>query len=159
MDVLETGLMELIGVDERVDQNEFCASLALLDWVGGTPALRDRNGVIRSVVFFLNGAGAGISPAGELLFLDADPESVAGDADLSAAEFQSIFGNVALVAADVISDAAPTGGIASYHDLYISFHAMSAMYAVFKLTSATSFNDAGGDNEQLQVNVFYELRN
>lgn len=159
-DILESGVTELIGINEVVSQNQFCASVAMVDWTGATPVARPRTGVIRSVGFFLNGAAAGIVPAGELLFMDADPATATDDANLVAAEWLTVLGNVALVNADVVKAAASeTGAVALYHDLFIPFHEVGALYLLFQLTSATQFNSAGGDDEQLQANVWYELRN
>ena len=155
-EMLESTLVELIGVNEQVAQNQFNASVAVLDFSSARP----RSGIIRSVGFFLNGAAVGISPAGELLLMDADPDTATADTNLIAAEWLTILGNVALVNADVVAAAASeTGGVALYHDLFIPFHEVSAVYALFQLTSATQFNSAGADDEQLQVNVWYENRN
>ena len=160
MDILESGVIELIGINEQVSQDQFNASVAMVDWAGATPASRQRNGAIRSVGFFMNGAAKAISPAGELFFMDADPGTSSDDANLVAAEWLTVFGNVPLVNADVISAAAnETGAIALYHDLYIPFHALDAIYMLFQLLSATQFNSLGGDDELLQVNVWYELHN
>lgn len=152
-DILESGITELIGINEQVAQNQFAASAAF-----AIPMDRLRQGVIRSLGFYLNGAAVGISPAGELLLLDADPAVSAGDTDLSEAEWLTIFGNVPLVNADIISDGTPAGGIATYPDLYIPFCRMSIMYLVFKLTSATQFNSLAGDDESLSVGFWWTER-
>ena len=159
-DILESGVIELIGINEQVAQNQFNASVVVLDWAGATPAARPRTGVIRSVGFFLNGAAVAISPAGELLIMDADPATSTADANLIAAEWLTILGNVPLVNADVVNAAASqTGAVALYHDLFIPFHEVSALYLLFQLTSAAQFNSAGDDDEQLQAKLWYELRN
>lgn len=152
-DILEAGMTEIIGEDEQVAQNQFAASAEV-----ALAQTRHRQGVIRSVGFYFNAPAPAISPAGELLFLDADPAVAAADTDLLEAEWLTMFGNVPLANADVIKDATATGGIALYHDLYIPFHMMGSIWLVFKLTSATQYNSAGGDNETLDVNFWYEPR-
>jgi hypothetical protein len=149
---LESGIVEIIGVDEQVNTNQFAASVAI-------NLLHDRNktGVIRSIGFFLNGAAVGLSPSGVLLIMDEDPNVSAGDTDLAVGEWASILGHVNLVNADVISDGTPTGGVVVYaDDLRISFHNSDDLYIVFKLTSATQFNSEAADNESLSCNIWYE---
>lgn len=153
--ILETGVTELIGTDEQVAQNQFAASVSV-----DLPQDRQRNGAIRSIIYYLNGAAVAISPAGELLILDADPAISAGDANLVAAEWLTILGNHALVNSDVVSAASSqTGAVAAYHDLFIPFHNLTTLYLTFQLSSATQYNSAGGDDESLSVNLWYELRN
>ena len=153
-DILEAGITELIGVDTAaIAQNAFSASVEV-----ALPQTRLRQGIIRSLGFYINGAAVALSPAGELFLLDADPAVAAADTDLAAAEWLTIFGNVPMVNADVISDGTPNGGLALYHDLYIPFHMVDSIFLVFKLTSATAFNSAGGDDESLSVNFWYEPR-
>jgi hypothetical protein len=145
-----SGLTELIGKDEQVDQNEYSASVALDVGIDDLPS----SGEILSLVLVSieTGSGAVLTPAGNLILLDADPEAAAGDTALSAAEWQTVLGIVTIEAADWISD---TGGAAVFKQIAIPFHHLTSLYAVWDHTDATSYNDAAGDDEELHLNLWY----
>ena len=145
--VLEGGVTELIGINEQVDQNDYSGSVGVA--LGGT-----YSGEILQIALYSteDGTGAVQTPDGVLLMLDADPAVSSGDTALAASEWPTVFRKIAVGADDWTTDTA--GGVATY-DSPIPFHAMSTIYFVFLLTSATSFNDAAGDDEQLEFNFWY----
>lgn len=147
--ILEMGLTEIIDKDDQVDQNDYSSSVAV--------ALGEiYSGEILSVVLVTSELGSGgiRTPAGTLLFLDANPAVSAGDTALAAAgaEHKTALGAVTIAASDWVTDAA--GGVC-FKTVAIPFHALSTLYAVFRLTSATSFNDGAGDDEEMHLNVWY----
>jgi len=146
--ILEGGLTELIGINEQVDQNDYSGSVAVA--LPGTVS-----GEILAVALYSteDGSGAVQQPAGWLYILDADPAVAAGDTAITAAERVTVLGRVLVEAGDWEADA--NGGLAYIVDTPVPFHALSALYFVFKLTSATSLNDGAGDDEQLEFNFWY----
>ena len=144
----EAGLTELIGVDEQVDQNDYGGSVAV-----SLPSLT--SGEILSFVFYSteDGTGAVQEPAGVLLILDADPAVAAGDTSITAAERVTVLGHVAVAATDWKSDA--NGASAFIYNQPVPFHEVSTLYLCWFHEDATSFNDAAGDDEQLECNFWY----
>lgn len=146
--VQELGVTELIGVDEQVDQNDFCASLSVTI---------DGSGYFNSFAFYTteDDSGGIRTPTGKLFLFDADPSVPNGATTLGAAVYPTIIGSVDLASGDWQHNDA-NGAIAVVYD-QIPFHHVSDLYFSFKLTSATSFNDGATDDEQLRFNAWYEL--
>jgi len=86
--ILESGVTELIGVDERVDQNEYSGSVAV-------PLAATCSGEIVQVTLISRQAGAPLTPQGTLFFLDADPAVSPGDTAMTAAEHLTVIGRAA----------------------------------------------------------------
>ena len=149
--ITETTLTELIGQDEQVDQNDYGGSVAVTLGDGVRPV----SGEFLSFMLaaFEDGTGAVMTPAGTLLLLDADPAVAAGDTALTFGVHVSVIGMVKVLAGDWISDA--NGAIAFIHDVPVPFHNLQTIYAVWFHQDATSFNDAGGDDEYLAFNAWY----
>ena len=149
--ITEFGATELVGADEQVDQNDYGASVAITLGDGVRPV----SGELLSFMFYTHttGTGAVLEPTGTLLLLDADPAAAAGDTALTSAENLTILGAVTLQAGDWTSDA--NGARACIVDTPIAFHNLQTLYAVWLHTLATSFNDAAGDDEILQLNAWY----
>jgi hypothetical protein len=143
--VLETGLVELVGTDEQVDQNDYGGSVAVA--LGGT-----YSGEILAATFVSTG-GDEIQAQGRLLILDADPAVAVGDTALSAAEHGTIVGIIGIGSSDTYH--ADAGGASIHKTVSIPFHALSSLYLVWFLTSATSINSDAGDNEVFSVNLWY----
>ena len=145
----EGGLTELIGINEQVDQNEYCASVGVA--LGGA-----FSGEIGAVCLYSteDGSGAVQQPEGWLYVFDANPEIANGATAMTAAARSTILGRVKVASADWEADA---NGATAYLLLTepIPFHTLSTLYFAFKLTSATSLNDAAGDDEQLEFNFWY----
>jgi hypothetical protein len=147
--ILELGLNELIGINDQVDQNDYGGSVAIT--LGTQPV----SGEILAFAFYSTEAGSGavLQPTGKLILLDADPATATGDTALLAAEHITVLGIVDVAAAHWIADA--NGAVAHIVDTPIPFHRLSSIYAVWKHTLATGYNDAAGDDEQLQFNAWY----
>lgn len=146
--LLEGGLTELIGTNEQVDQNEYGGSVAVA--LAGT-----YSGEILNVTLYTteSGSGAVLTPAGTLFVFDADPTITNGDAAMTAAERVTVIGQISVSAADWKSDA--NGASVTVFDKPLSFHALGTLHFVWFHEDATSFNDAGGDDEVLQFNFHF----
>jgi len=149
--IRELGLTELVGVDEKVDQNDYSGSVD----VDVSPGPQPASGTFLAFAFYQTEDSGGdiLSVDGILYILDADPAVSSGDTALAATEWPTVLGTVAVAAADWSADAA--GGVAYITDTEVPFHAVSTLYFVFKLTSATSINSDAGDDEQLEFNAWY----
>lgn len=146
--VQELGLTELIGADEQVDQDEYGGSVGIALGTGVS-------GELLHVTLYAKetGTGAVLTPEGVLYFFDADPSISPGDTEMSAADRESVIGQIPVAAADWESDA--NGASVSVFNKPVAFHAVSTLYVVWFHTDATSFNDAGGDDEVLEFNGWY----
>jgi len=144
--IKEGGVTELIGIDEQVDQNDFSAA-------AGVPLGATMSGEILNVSLFTSedGSGAVLTPDGVLYVFDADPSISSGDTAISAAAHLTEIGHVEIEAADWVSDA---NGASAHKAVAIAFHEVATLYFAFQLTSAMSFNDAAGDDEQLEFNFW-----
>lgn len=145
--IVEAGITELIGVDEQVDQNDYGGSVAV-----ALPY--SMSGEILGVLFVSteDGSGSVQTPAGTLLILDADPAVTAGDTTLTAADWVNVIGMIEVGASDWKSDA--TGAACYKARTPVAFHELATLYLVWLHEDATSFNDAGGDDEQLECNLW-----
>jgi len=149
--ICETDLVELVGADEQVDQNDYGGSVAVTLGDGVRPC----SGELLSFALFSTetGSGAVQTPAGILLILDADPATTAGDTAITAAERVTILGHVAVAATDWQSDA--NGGSAFVYNQPIPFHNLQTLYFLWVHEDATSLNDGAGDDEILQAKAWY----
>jgi hypothetical protein len=150
--MLEIGVTALVGKDEQVDQNDYGASVAL---DVSAPGSQPTSGEILSFVFISSEEGSGSvqTPAGKLIFLDADPAVSAGDTGITTAEHLTVLGIVDVAAGDWHSDA--NGATAYIYDTPVPFHHLTTVYAVWFHSDATSYNDAAGDDERLRFNAWY----
>lgn len=152
--VRESGVLELVGKNEQVDQNEFGAAVSLT-----MPGTQASSGKLLAFTFIATeeGTGAVQDSAGQLLIFDADPGHSAGDdgSGISGAEWKTLIGAVAVASTDWTTEEA--GGFAyKQPTLPIPFHEVDTLYFVWRHTDATSLNDGAGDDEVLDVNVWYE---
>lgn len=148
--IRESGMTELIGVDEQVDQNDYSGSVAVSLLVGVDPS--PVSGIIRGLTF-VSAGGAILQSTGTLFILDADPAVASGDTAMTAAEHATVIGSVTLAGSNWVADA---NGATAHVSAEIPFHDLTAIYLVYKHTLATAYNSAGGDNEYLNVNLWYE---
>jgi hypothetical protein len=153
--IQETGIVELIGKDEQVDQNDFGGSAAVL--LGPSGYNKPISGEILHVTLYSRETGSGSvgTPDGQLLILDADPATAAGDTAITAAERLTVIGAIPVENTDWISDA--NGASATIFTKPLAFHALHYLYFLWFHESATSFNDAEGDDEILEVNAWYRM--
>ena len=145
----EGGVTELIGINEQVDQSDYSGSVGVA--LGGT-----YSGEILSVTLISteDGSGAIQRPNGTLLILDADPSIASGATSLTAANWPKVIGVMEVSAGDwTITDT--SGAVNNVKDQPVPFHALATLYFVWFHEAATSFNDAAGDDEQLEFNFWY----
>jgi hypothetical protein len=149
--IRESGVMELVGINEQVDQNDYSGSVSF-----NLPGTQPASGLLLSFAFYAteDGTGAVQDSAGELLIFDADPNPTSGDTALTAAEWVTCLGRITVNAANWTTDA--NGGVAYIDDHQIPFHGVQTLYFVWFHTDATSLNDGAGDDEQLEVNIWYQ---
>jgi len=150
------GVTELVGKDERTDQNELGAEVAVtIEEVTGVPA----SGELLAFMFYATeeGSGAVQDSQGELLIFTSAPGLTAGDdgSGVSAAQWQTCIGRIKVSASDWTLDANAAGAIAYVCDKPVPFHAVSTLYFVWYHTDATSLNDAAGDDEVLDMDCWY----
>jgi hypothetical protein len=154
--ILHIGVTELVGKDEQVDQNELgdAVEVDLSSDGEGQPI----SGEILSAMFYATEEGSGSvqDSAGELLIFTADPGQAAGDdgSGISGAEWQTCIGRIKIAASDWSTE--DNGGIAYVTDTPIPFHDLSSLFLVWYHTDATSLNDAAGDDEVLDVDLWYQ---
>jgi len=148
--IAEAGATELIDKDDaEVAQNEFGKSVAVS--LGGT-----YSGEILSwiVVQTELGSGAILSDlAGELWVFDADPGISAGDADITAAEAQTLIGVIAVSNSNLIAEG--VAGVVFIPDKPMPFHALATLYIAFRSSGSTAINSSAGDDEEVHLNFWY----
>ena len=146
--MIEGGLVELVGINDQVDQNDYSKEAQFV--LGAT-----MSGEILMVMLYSteDGSGAIQQPDGVLLFFDADPSITVGDTAITAGERLTVIGQIEVETADWQADA--NGASACVKDAPIAFHALANLYVAWFHEHATSFNDAAGDDEQLEVNIWF----
>ena len=148
--IAEAGATELIDKDDaEVAQNEFGKSVAVS--LGGT-----YSGEVLSwiVVQTELGSGAILSDlAGELWVFDADPGISAGDADITAAEAQTLIGVITVSNSNLYAEG--VAGVVFIPDKPMPFHALATLYIAFRSSGATAINSASGDDEEVHINFWY----
>jgi hypothetical protein len=148
------GVTELVGKDERVDQNEFGAEVTVtLTLTTG----RVLSGELLSFMLYATEEGSGSvqDSEGELLIFTSAPGLTAGDdgSGITAAEWQACIGRIKISASDwTVEDA---GAIAYICDKPVPFHDVQSLSFVWRHTDATSLNDAAGDDEVLDFDAWY----
>ena len=147
--IRETAVLELVGADEQIDQNELGAAVSFT-----LPGEPPSSGELLSFTF-ISSDGDIQTPSGQLLIFDADPGHNAGDdgSGVSAAEWKALIGEIDVGASDWKSE--DNAAWLSIKDEIIPFHAVDTLYFVWRHTDATSLNDGAGDDEVLEVNVWY----
>lgn len=145
-----SALIELIGINEQVDQNDFGGSVAL-------PLGTTGPGEILSVLLRTTESDAGsiLTPEGTLIFLNADPAVSAGDTSMTAAEWATVVGSISVSSSDWVADA-NAGVVLQVPEHPIPFESLSDLYMVWLHEDATSFNDGGTDDEALHVVVRFK---
>ena len=145
--IVETGLLELAGADEQIDQNDYTAAVEFAP-----------DGLISGEILHVTlyttetGSGAILTPAGTLLILDADPGHASGATALSAAARVTVIGAIPVSASDWQSDA--NGASATITDTPIAFEEVDSLWFVWFHEDATSINSAAGDDEVLRMNAW-----
>lgn len=146
--IKKTSAIELVGADEQLAQNNYAdaaeASLSLGNSTKGS-------GMILSALLISEG-GAILEPTGELLIFSADPGHSLNASAIAAASLANLIGKVSVGASNWVSDA---NGAHAWIETAVPFESASSLFLVFRLTSATSINSAGGDDETLKAVLRY----
>ena len=144
-------VLELVGKDEQIDDGDFGAEVEL----SLNASQSEVSGELLSFLFTAaeTGSGAILPSHGWLLIFDTDPSITSGDTAITAAEGNTLVGQVEVLAADWIVDA--TSGHAYIFDQPVPFHANDILYLAWYHDSATGINDGAGDDETLSVRVWY----
>ena len=141
--LLETGVVEIIGVDEQAAQYDWSDGTAVA--LGGT-----YSGEILNVTLILSGS---LSEAGTLIIFDADPSVTLADANLATASWLLSIGKVDVAAGDWFEEnAGGTGGMAHFA-VPIAFHELSSLWVAFYHEGATQWNSLAADNETLDIQI------
>ena len=145
-------LAELIDIDTLVAQNRYGDSVAIALPLNADGRLMSGFVESLSLISTVDGTGSVQEVTGSMFFFNADPVISAADTDMTAAAWATVLARVDVVEGDwVAADA--NGGVATFHDQHIAFPALSQLFAVWFHTLAASFNGAGADNEQLELNI------
>lgn len=142
--VREVGITELIGVDEEVNTDDFGASVQV------DLAETATSGEILSVCLYSDGGGIQTS-AGVLYVYDVDPQILSGITTTSNVTNTMVVGQKTFYASDWSADASSARACMA---IALPFHDVRYLYFAWLHTDATDLNDAGGDNERLQMNVW-----
>lgn len=141
----EVGVTELIGINEQVAQNQYAASVEV--------SLPARVEITKVCLYATeDGSGAILTETGTLLVMDADPATSAADAALAAAEYPTILAQIDFADADWHEDTAGAVNCVIVADTYHE----TALFLVFFHSGATQWNSAAGDDEQLEINLWYK---
>lgn len=143
--IQNSGLLELVGANVTIAQNEWCASQAVE--IPDGPGSGEILGA--SLIQRETGTGAILKVDGELHFFDADPGLSAGDAALTAAAAQAALGAIAVASADWTPPVTVAGFVTK--QCAIPFSRRHNLWVAFLLTSATSINSVAGDDEILEL--------
>jgi len=147
-EIQSSGVLELVGINERVDQYEYSQEVE-------QAFSRTISGEILNVTLISteDGSGAVLRPEGTLFGLNADPNVSVGATTLGAANFPKVVAQVEIDSS--LWSTNDTGGAVASKAVAFAFESVSSLFWVFQLKSATSINDAAGDDEQLELVVRY----
>ena len=152
--ITETGLTELVGKDEKIDLNDYGASVSIT--LGDSvQASRLISGELLTfmLVSSVEGTGAVLQSNGWVLIFDADPAIAAGDTAITAVERQTLISQVQVSSTDWIADA--SGASHFIFNQPIAFHGLQTIYLAWFHKHATAINSAAGDDEVLDINIWY----
>ena len=143
--VVELGVTELIGINEAVSASQYSASVAVtLSGMGQMVKV--------CLVATEDDSGAVFTPAGDLMVFDADPAIATDDADITNAERLTVLAVMTFLGADWQSDA---NGAINCQAVTEVYHTPSLFVVWHSATGETQWNSAAGDDEQLEVNIWY----
>ena len=142
--VFETGVIELVGINEQIDQNDYGAHVTQ-NFHG--------SGMVVGAVFHSSG-GDILQVTGKLLFFNNAVSVAAGDTAITVAERNELIGWIEVDSnwqadANGASQCIPVQKAISYDT--------NGLYLVWFHESATSLNSAAEDDELLTVNLLYML--
>ena len=152
-----TSVTELIGVDEQVSATKYSASAGLTLRNNTGAATSNASGEILQVALYSYQTSTGdvLTNAGDLYLFDTDP-AVAADAPALAGaggEHKTLIGIVPVGVGDWVSD---SDGAATLQTVSIPFQSLTTIYASYRLaTGSTQFNSSSGDDEKLDMRLWY----
>ena len=149
--IAECAQTTIVGTEAQVDQYDYGASQAVTLGDGVRPCSGEILQVL--LVCYETGTGAVQTPAGTLIFLDADPSTAAGNTSITAGERATVLGQVKILASDWKADSVSAG--VTVHDQPVAFHNLQTIYVVWYHEDATSMNDAAGDDESMVMKFWY----
>lgn len=146
-DIVTMSVVELVGINDAVAASQYTNSADL-----GLPYNMSGEIVSVSLHSTEDGSGAVQQVNGDVIFISTTNPSVsAGDTALTAAEWLTVVGVAKVTSADWVAD---TGGGVAFVMTAIPFEEVTApIYAVMKFDASSAMNDAGGDDEQLELRV------
>lgn len=151
--IYETGVLELVGINEQVDQNDYSGAVSF------TLPRESSSGEILGVAIISteDGSGAVLEPTGKLFVFDSDPSIASGDTKIDQAYYANIVGVIDVAADDWVAD--DEGAVAYLTDTPVAFAGAKTLYFAFLNTLATAINSAAGDDEQIEMRAFIRLEN
>lgn len=140
----EVAVFEVVGINEQVDASEYA------DEVSFAPV---GTGKIVKICVITSETGSGVilTPAVNIIFFDADPTITVGDASITAAEAATIVADLSFSAADYQTDAAQGHNCQEVEE---SFHSIT-FATIFLQAGEVSVNSAAGDDEIVQLHIWY----
>jgi len=151
--IYDSGVLELVGVDEQVDQNDYGGAVSF------TLPRESSSGEILGIAIISteDGSGSVLEPTGKLFVFDADPSISTGDTSIAQASYAFLVGVIDIASGDWVAD--DNGAIAYLTDIPIAFAGAKTLWFAFLNTLATSINSAAGDDEQIEMRAFIRLEN
>lgn len=145
--VIEQGVIELVGINETLLISGYSDEVEV---ILATPS----SGEILKVCLIAteDATGAILKSTGTLFFFKSDPTVILDAPLLDPADWPLIFAHIPVLTEDWISET--SGGIACFVRAD-SFPVLSSFFLVWFHTLGTSINSLTGDDEQLEVNIWY----
>jgi hypothetical protein len=148
-DLIKSGVIQIVGTDEQVDQNKYGVDVEA--------ALYGPNsaGELYQITLYSSETGSGSvqTPECVLYIFDEDPTVAANDASLTAADGLKAIASVKFESSDWRGDS--TVKIAS-RTVAIPFQVVGSLWFVLQNLSATGINDAGGDDEKIEMQFWWK---
>lgn len=142
--IFETGITNLVGSDEQIDQNDYGAHI-MVNLHGSGEILG---------AHFMSSGGDVLEVGGKLMIFNAAVTVAAGDTSITVDERYELCGIIEVSSSDWQSDA---NGASQYiYDQPVAYNT-NWLYLVWFHESATSINSGEQDEEELDVNLFYRL--
>ena len=142
--IFESGVTELVGADEQVDQNDYGAHVTL--------NLKGSGEILSAC--FLSVGGDILQVSGKLMIFNASVSVAAGDTSITTTERAELIGMIEVSSSGWQADA--NGASQSILVQPIPYDT-NDLYLVWFHESATSINSDGQDEEVLSVNLLYRL--
>lgn len=146
--MIDSGWLSLVGADQQVDQNKYGASVEFSFGAEVSGYLS-----LQALVSAKEGTGAVQKPRGVVLVFDSDPSIAANDAALSIATHEKELGQWTCESSDWVNSDANAAGATPYLKDAIRIDGLSSVWIAWQHLSATSYNDAAGDDETLQARL------